>query len=151
MSTRSQIKVEGSPILLYKHCDGYPSAVLKTVLPFLVVFHKHRGHDPEYLTAQLMARLIQECREDNERWNRENPSMAISGPQLTGFGLDLEIHGDIEYLYEIDAKGTCAVKVPRWTHNYRVKKFVKLGSFKLGTEFDEAMAKLREKDSALAV
>jgi len=147
MSTRAQIKIDGTPILLYQHSDGYPSYLLKTLLPFLVEFHQHRGHDAEYLPAQLMARMIANQNEENEAWNKENaqlieafPSMKMRGPQFTGFGLDLNLHGDIEYLYEIDKKGTVNVRPARGTD---VRKSI--GKFPLGTTYEQAMEKLGDK------
>ncbi len=103
MSTRSQIKLKEThdDIYIYKHCDGYPEGVLPTLKPFVDKFIKERGYDPEYLLAQIVRCFAVEdykrAAEDTTGYGRFS--------EFTGWGLDRQRHGDIEYLYEIDSNG----------------------------------------------
>jgi hypothetical protein len=54
MSTRCQILVTGSDVVIYRHSDGYPDSehgVLHDLLPLVREFKKYRGDDP--LTRNL--------------------------------------------------------------------------------------------------
>lgn len=96
MSTRCQIQVKGSPILIYKHSDGYPEGVLPVLEPFVKAFSDNRGNDVEYCLAQIVRTFALEY--DPET-------------RLKGWGLDLVLHEDIEYLYVVDAaKGSVEVQ-----------------------------------------
>ena len=114
MSTRAQIVVEkNEKVKFYKHSDGYPSGVLPVLRDLLPLFAKHRGFDPEYLTAHIVAAYIK----DGEEGRREYIlSMAqahpedkyftdrlkrIDTPSFTVYGLDTVWHGDIEYAYRV--------------------------------------------------
>lgn len=109
MSTRSQIKVKGSEIMIYKHSDGYPSEVMPTLKEVMTQFIQERGNEPDYALAQIMRAF---ARHDEERKGeklkqakRNNDDFWIdiySKVSMTGWGLDTVIHGDIEYLYEVD-------------------------------------------------
>ena len=114
MSTRCQTKIEGTDLLVYRHCDGYPSSMLKVLLPFVESFMKYRGHDPEYMVAQLVHMLIADCEKDMEQFYKDFPGKERT-PSYTGYGVDRAIHGDIEYLYEIRKDGTLFVQTP--THD----------------------------------
>jgi hypothetical protein len=98
MSTRCQIAVTGDdgriyPCKIYKHCDGYPAGVLPILEPFAERFARQRGHDPEYLVAQIIRHFAREQ----------------EGEEFTGWGVDLGWHGDLSYLYVVDKQGrvTC--------------------------------------------
>ena len=54
MSTRSQIKVKGSEIMIYKHSDGYPEGVMPTLKEIVKTFADKRGNEPDYALAQIM-------------------------------------------------------------------------------------------------
>ena len=55
MATRSTIKIEGIDFVkIYKHFDGYPSAMTKWLSEFNKLFVDNRGDDPEYKIAQLL-------------------------------------------------------------------------------------------------
>ena len=140
MSTRMQIATAGTPILIYQHSDGYPSYALATLLPFLVEFHKGRGHDSEYLPAQLLARMISRRQKEQDEFHAQHPDLATFRDNFTGYGIDTQLHGDIEYLYEIDELGGLTVSTV--TYQVGVRKFVKLAKFKLGTTYKAAMARL---------
>lgn len=105
MSTRCQIQVEGSNVIIYKHMDGMPDRVLPWLEPFVARFHAARGHEPDYLTARI---LVDGVREDGPR---REPF------EFIGWGLDTEYHGDIAYLYRIRRDGTVEV-MERGTRNF---------------------------------
>ena len=108
MSTRAQIKVQGSEIMIYKHSDGYPSEVLPTLVGTMKVFIRARGNEPDYALAQIMrafARRDEKRRQailaddEQKEWHS-----IYKEPHMTGWGLDCVVHGDIEYLYQVDLK-----------------------------------------------
>lgn len=94
MSTRCQIKIKDSEdnIFIYKHWDGYPKKVIPILKPFVDKFIKERGQDDAYLLAQIIRHFAIE----------EYKSGELS--EFTGWGLDCDQHGDIEYLYEVDGQ-----------------------------------------------
>lgn len=114
MSTRSQIIVGGYNASIYRHSDGYPSAVLPDILPFIANFMKSRN-DPSYLTARLTGHLIKlsnewfdgfiaerkaECKTRKEPFNMKD----YADMGLCGYGIDGHtgtFHGDEEYIYVI--------------------------------------------------
>jgi len=109
MSTRAQIQIEGSKVLLRLHGDGNPESVLPMLLPFLVEFHKKRGHDPDY----LLARFLQRWANDLDKTLVESGKVCGYEPNLfLSIGVGTEIHGDLAYLYRIRENGTVEVKVP---------------------------------------
>ncbi len=97
MSTRCQIQVEGSNVIIYKHCDGMPRGVLPWLEPFLARFYEQRGHEPEFCTARILAEGIKE----------DGPQ--IPGYEFIGWGVDTQYHGDIEYLYIVRKDGKVEV------------------------------------------
>lgn len=119
MSTRCQIAVQGnSPVLIYRHSDGYPGSIKKNeigvvpdIMPFCLEFIKHRGFDPRYLTASLTAYLKQwHC---GEKQNTNNYHiMEVNGIKIPvlGHGIDCELHGDTVYLYNICKDGIYVLK-----------------------------------------
>ena len=125
MSTRAQIKVQGSEIMIYKHSDGYPSEVLPTLVDIMKTFIRARGNEPDYALAQIMrafARRDEQRRKERlketkmalKKWedDKESPEYnsfkmweeMYSEQSMTGWGLDCTAHGDIEYLYQVDLK-----------------------------------------------
>ncbi|MFZ8933227.1 MAG: hypothetical protein ACO2ZP_04945 [Bacteriovoracaceae bacterium] len=123
MSTRSQIKLKkdgGFPeyvdteIYIYKHSDGYPSGVLPILVPFVEYFHKTRGADNgTYLLAQIVREFaVNDFKESLSRAEIESPDEVKARERFRktlGWGIDLAKHGDIDYLYEIDADGNIYV------------------------------------------
>ena len=102
MSTRCQIHVKGSPILIYKHCDGYPEGVLPVLKPFAKEFakkkkKKKRGEDPDYCLAQIIRAFAIED-------YINSPEFTPKKGYFTGWGVDTCIHADIEFLYVVDSK-----------------------------------------------
>ena len=92
MSTRAQITIDGQPVYLYKHGDGYPEGVLPLLEAFTQSFFKGRGYDPEYFMARLAHAFVNEFPDG-----------------FTGYGIDCEIHGDIEFLYVVSKDGKIRV------------------------------------------
>lgn len=85
MSTRCNIILNGyardKKIYLYHHHDGYPSGVGADLAEFL----KQRG-----------------CKKDG-RWDEELIATALVKKQDDEYECSAGLHGDIEYLYVIDA------------------------------------------------
>lgn len=109
MSTRAHIKVMGSDVLIYKHNDGYESDVLPTLKEISIQFIKERGNDPEYAIAQIMRAFTrkeeEERKEKLKQAKRNNDEFWVniySKNTMTGWGLSTGLHGDIEFLYEVD-------------------------------------------------
>ena len=99
MSTRAQIQVEGSKVLVYKHNDGYPDGkhgVLAWLTPFVMNFMRLRGFQEDYMTARILEAGIFSDGADRD--------------PVLGWGLDTEIHGDIAYLYTVKRDGSIDVK-----------------------------------------
>ena len=130
MSTRAQIQIKGSEVMIYKHSDGYPSETLPTLIGTMQTFIKERGNEPDYALAQIMrafARRDEKRRQEqlerhqNElaKWEEDEPEyesvkmwVDIYGKhRMTGWGLDTVRHGDIEFLYTVDlSKGVVIVE-----------------------------------------
>lgn len=89
MSTRCQIEFRSGTMrrTVYRHWDGYPSAVIPDLLAFLA-WSTRRG-DVEYESANF---LYWSKRELDER------------SQQLGFGIcaNDELHGDVEYYYVVE-------------------------------------------------
>ena len=69
MSKRSQIKVKGSDVLIYRHSDGYPGSIEKReigvipdIMQFCLAFIAKRGFDYELSIKQ---------REDDLEWAKK--------------------------------------------------------------------------------
>jgi hypothetical protein len=103
MSTRSQwsFREKGKQIaIIYKHSDGYPDGehggfalwtrfTNKIMQDAALGYYGHRFDDAEYLAARFVYFLC--------RWENGHENLNTSG-----VGIGNELHGDIEYLYEID-------------------------------------------------
>lgn len=103
MSTRSQwsFREAGNQIaLIYKHSDGYPEGYhggFAVWNRFLAKVKEdcgknnwsYRFNDAEYLAARFVYYLL--------RWEGGNENL-----NTLGVGVSKELHGDIDYLYEID-------------------------------------------------
>ena len=91
MATRSTIKIEGVDFAkIYKHSDGYPSAMKDWLNNFNNEFNKSRGHDPDYKFAQLL-RFSQR---EGKRWN-------LDMSKTTGWGIvphDCDCGEEYEYI-----------------------------------------------------
>lgn len=139
MSTRCQIRIEGNKALLYIHSDGYPEGILPTLMSFLPPFMKDRGYDPEYLAARLLQQFMNKSDKRMEEFRVKFP-----GPtrfDYTGFGVDVELHGDIRYLYVVKKNGSVEVQlVGGFGEN---QSYVSRGLFLLGTTPEAALAELK--------
>jgi hypothetical protein len=120
MSTRAQIQIEGSDVLIYKHQDGYPEGVLPTLKPFVDSFFQNRGYDPAYFTARCVAAFAASYEKERAEWRarveRETPGLAksygLDRPDFLSLGVDTSVHGDIEYFYHVSKDGEITVRVP---------------------------------------
>lgn len=107
MSTRCQIKVEGEEVLLYKHCDGYPEGVLPTLEDVVKKFSEARGFfDGPYLLARIGQRFMNDSQANHtairKEWAAQGMKVSTQDDfDVTGYGYDTVIHGDIEYLYTV--------------------------------------------------
>lgn len=114
MSTRAQIMCKGSPILIYKHNDGYPESIhgiLHFLQPFVDFFTKYRDNDPSYFLAQL----LRHTGENQARAQQGITDIIPPHQKVTGWGLDCTIHGDIDYLYVVDLR---TITVTYYTENF---------------------------------
>lgn len=114
MATRAQItllyeddgfdcKSNKECIFIYKHHDGYPKDVLKTLVPFVKKFHESRGcSDGYYLLCQIVRVFAFRDAIEKMKYSKSNIDDMF---ETTGWGLDRDKHGDIDYLYEISSKG----------------------------------------------
>ena len=111
MSTRANIMVEGSNVVIYKHYDGYPEGVLPVLIPFLKDFHKDRGMDEEYMVCQIVRAFAVE-----EGLAGEDDHVKEVDVKL-GWGLDVGLrHADIEYLYVV--RDGCFVEIRKTTDEF---------------------------------
>jgi len=103
MSTRCQIEFRKGDVrrTVYRHWDGYPSAVMPDLLAFLAWSTRHG--DVEYESANFLY------------WSKRD----MDEPQL-GFGIcaNDELHGDVEYYYVVryDA-GACTISAHEVEHS----------------------------------
>lgn len=147
MGTRCQIQIEGNKALLYIHSDGYPDGILPTLLPFVEKFVKGRGDDPEYMLARMTQEFTNDsdqCAEEFRKKMAEKPGLLSNMPKersLIGFGIDCDIHGDIEYLYLVKKGGTVEVQKVRGTRGMGT-----LGFFPVGTPVSDALGVCKRND-----
>jgi hypothetical protein len=103
MSTRCQIEFRSGNIrrTVYRHWDGYPSAVIPDLLDFLA-WSTHGG-DVEYETANFLY------------WSKRG--MDERSVQL-GFGVcaNDELHGDVEYFYVVEHGAGTSVRAYKVEH-----------------------------------
>lgn len=115
MSTRCQIEVRGGQnVKIYKHSDGYQEGVLPVLVPIMRQFYNERGDDPTYATAQIIRAFARNDfirRKNNfQRFNNSDNTTdksltkTYSTPSMLGWGVDTNIHGDIEWFYWVDLK-----------------------------------------------
>lgn len=109
MSTRCQIAFDGNKVFVYRHSDGYPTGVLPSLMDFVNRFMAARGYDAEYLVARLVQHFTNEYDRDMaamyERMGEKRTKM-----EVLGFGVDTELHGDINYLYTVRKDGSIEVR-----------------------------------------
>jgi hypothetical protein len=91
MSTRCQIEFRNGDVrrTVYRHSDGYPSAVIEDLLAFLA--WSVRGSDVEYVAANFLY------------WSKREITKCLPRHEQLGFGIcgNDELHGDIEYYYVV--------------------------------------------------
>jgi hypothetical protein len=151
MSTRCQIAIEGSPVYVYKHSDGYPAGVLPVLLPFRDRFYEGRGYDPEYFLARLlMAFGIEEHTDAAHTLANPDPSdpyykyaanharKVMEGKEVLSYGIDTVIHGDIEFFYMVGSDGTVRVHKRGYDDgNRHPKTWDTAGTYRRGELFEE--------------
>ena len=98
MSTRCQIEFRRGNVrrTVYRHSDGYPSAVVEDLLEFLA--WSVRGSDVEYVAANFLY------------WSKREITKDFPRHEQLGFGIcgNDELHGDIEYYYVVAWEDGCA-------------------------------------------
>ncbi len=120
MSTRTQIafynkdeaKLRDFNVLLYRHSDGYPSAVLPEIMPFLEWWGKGRGiGDWEYCSARFMQYLTNKYDKNTLDYSQAFPMPMKEAEDIQkgftgnlGYGICKGFHGDIEFVYAIKPK-----------------------------------------------
>lgn len=103
MSTRAHIVIEGHPVMIYKHSDGYPEGVLPVLSDLVLRFNQQRGIDHEYLAAQIVRAFAFDDADHDA--DSTSPALYNHRPAMTGWGLDTAMHGDEEYIYLITNDG----------------------------------------------
>ena len=106
MSTRANIIVEDSNVVIYKHWDGYPEATLPHLKTFKKRFNKDRGYDPEYEIAQIVREFARVDTID-ETLEGHNESQ-----WYLGWGLSDVLNSAVEYIYYLRKKGSVEVYKP---------------------------------------
>ena len=96
MSTRCQIEFRSGDVrrTVYRHWDGYPSAVIPDLLAFLAWSTRHG--DVEYESANFLY------------WSKRE----MGTSEQLGFGIcaNDELHGDVEYYYVVRYEsGVCTI------------------------------------------
>ena len=158
MSTRCQIHVNNSNVLLYRHQDGYPEGVLPDILPTIKRFIGIRGFDVEYLPARLIVALVEAQNKVYQglidRYKEDGrPQSYITDAEesrdtlsigVTAFDNGEGLAGDIEYLYVVE-KDRVRVMVP--TRDFYKAPRPSLAFFKLlkDVDFDGNPSKPPEK------
>lgn len=100
MSTRCMVKIKGSEVQFYHHCDGYPGHMLPLFKKAVAIGAKPEGYgwDPGYTDTMPLCRPEKAgallCAADQKGWYIE-PN--VGGPDGH--------HADIEFAYEIHLEG----------------------------------------------
>ena len=123
MSTRAQITIDGEDggmfeLSVYKHSDGYPEGVLPFLRQFVAEFHKYRRHDPSYFIAQLLRHWAVY----DHLKGLTLGGMPLSRPecseghykqfQYLSWGIETQLHVDLEFIYHVTKDGTIEVRKP---------------------------------------
>lgn len=113
MSTRCNVIIKDSDfgttreLIFYRHCDGYPEGVAKTLGTFLKYVKSGRFRDNVGQSAGWL--IVLGHQEDGAESNSDFFDWKVGSYEPSTC-----IHGDIEYLYEIDlTKKT----IEGWNHN----------------------------------
>ncbi len=114
MSTRCQIIVEGSDVVIYRHSDGYPDGdegVLKGLIATVGPFVKARGFDECYLPAHIVHDQVAA----HVKWANEQAFGKAT--KYLGYGVEAynpavrhPLHGDIDFLYVVKKNGEIEVR-----------------------------------------
>lgn len=101
MSTRCNviIKDTGSQLIFYRHSDGYPSGVKPTLTHFLELVKSDKIRNN---ASQAAGWLIMIGNVEYDAGQMPNPEDRLSGWKVWAYEPTDKLHGDIEYLYEID-------------------------------------------------
>lgn len=116
MSTRCQvILTDGRQRLwYYRHCDGYPSGVKKTLDKFCKMLKEGKIRSN---VEQGGGWLVVLGRNEYARVRRESKKAGYTGSDWQVGAYEpcacAAPHGDIEYLYEVDMTRACWREVPK--------------------------------------
>lgn len=103
--------LENWEVLIYRHLDGYPKAVLADILPILKEIDEAIGFpDVEYASAFLVAQLKRDYK---------------------NIGISKEFHGDIDYYYQIFRN---RIKVYQCRYGQHFSEWKLIETIKLGGE-----------------
>lgn len=125
MSTRCNVIVKdsfGDQIMFYRHCDGYPEGVAKTLGEFIQLVRDNKLRDnAEQAAGWLIVLGYEEYLSSNSlqamRTNTQGTS--VDGWKVGAYEPCLQLHTDIEYLYEIDL---VSKTIRAWEMHYSDKK-----------------------------
>lgn len=125
MSTRCQIIVEGSDVVIYRHCDGYPEGphgVVRALKKSVMNFIKYRGFDECYMPAHIVSDMIVAHKASTDKTAKQMAKAGLGSShyeasKYLGYGVEAYImndahalHGDIEFLYVVKKNGTIEVR-----------------------------------------
>lgn len=84
--------------MIYLHCDGYPEYVMPLLIEFHSRFTEARGFfDPSYMAARTLQFLTNQADQEMKDISRPEHDEVF----VTGFGIDNEVHGDLDYFYQV--------------------------------------------------
>lgn len=110
MSTRGVVMFQGSDVLIYKHGDGYPSALGAELEAFLEDWYSRPGatYDPEAMIPQFLRFVYErDWYQYQERTAREGPDSWQTPEQYRtrllseGWYVATEFPDDAEYTYVV--------------------------------------------------
>lgn len=106
MSTRANIiiKDDYDKLIFYRHSDGYPEGVAPTLNEFIQLVRDGKIRNNVSQAAGWLIALGQEEYETSLKNISSADSNSLSNWKVGAYEPTTEIHGDIQYLYEIDLK-----------------------------------------------
>lgn len=104
MSTRANIIIKDGDdkLIFYRHSDGYPEGVAATLNEFIQLVRDGKIRSNVSQAAGWLIALGQEEYETSLKNIRSADPSSYSNWKMGAYEPTTEIHGDIQFLYEID-------------------------------------------------